>query len=127
VIFIYFSISWGIYIVLNPSDNAYQLIFCTCPDEETARKLATLLIEKQHAACVNIVPGLTSIYRWQGKVETGSECLLLIKSRADHYLAVEQIIQQQHPYELPEIIAVAISNGLNSYLRWIDKGLYPPS
>jgi periplasmic divalent cation tolerance protein len=110
--------------VFSPNDNTYQLIFCTCPDEETARKLAILLVEKQHAACVNIVPGLTSVYRWQGKVEAGSEYLLLIKSRTDHYPAVEQIIREQHPYELPEIIAVTISSGLDDYLRWIDKGLH---
>jgi periplasmic divalent cation tolerance protein len=109
--------------VFNPNDNAYQLIFCSCPDEETARKLATLVVEKQHAACANIVPGLTSVYRWQGKIEASSECLLLIKSRSDYYLAVEQMIRKQHPYELPEIIAVTISNGLDGYLRWIDKEL----
>ncbi|MGR6035127.1 MAG: divalent-cation tolerance protein CutA [Candidatus Nitrosoglobus sp.] len=109
--------------MLNPNDNVYQLIFCTCPDEETARKLAILLIEKQYAACVNIIPRLTSVYCWQGKIEASSECLLLIKSRADYYSAVEQMIREQHPYELPEIIAVAISSGLDSYLHWIDKKL----
>lgn len=108
----------------NTGDNAYQLIFCTCPEQETAKKLAALLVEKRQAACANIVPGLTSVYRWQGKIETDSECLLLIKSRADHYPAVEQIIREQHPYELPEIIAVPIGNGLNGYLRWIDKELH---
>ncbi|ADE16579.1 CutA1 divalent ion tolerance protein [Nitrosococcus halophilus Nc 4] len=107
----------------NPGDTPYQLIFCTCPDQEVAKKLAALLVENRHAACANIVPGLTSVYRWQGKIETDSECLLLIKSRADHYSAVEQIIREQHPYELPEIIAVTIGSGLDGYLRWIDEEL----
>lgn len=108
----------------HSSDHTYQLIFCTCPDGQSAKKLATLLVEKCHAACVNMIPGLTSVYRWQGKIETDSEYLLLIKSRADHYLAVEQMIRKQHPYELPEIIAVPIDNGSDGYLRWIDEGLH---
>ncbi|KFI23235.1 divalent-cation tolerance protein CutA [Nitrosococcus oceani] len=107
----------------SSNDDDYQLIFCTCPDQETAEKLAARLVEKRHAACVNIVLGLTSVYRWQGKIETDSECLLLIKSRATHYSALERLIEEQHPYELPEIIAVPIGRGLDGYLHWIDKEL----
>jgi periplasmic divalent cation tolerance protein len=106
-----------------PDDSHYQLVLCTCPDEETANRLATLLVEQQHAACVNIVPGLTSVYRWKGKVEIDREHLLVIKTRADHYGAVESLIREQHPYELPEVIAVPIGNGLEGYLRWLDKEL----
>jgi len=86
-------------------------------------KLATLLVEQRQAACVNVVPGLTSVYRWQDKVETDQEHLLVIKSRADHYPAVEGLIREQHPYELPEVIAVTIGNGLEGYLRWLDQEL----
>lgn len=103
--------------------NIYQVIFCTCPDENTASTLASLLVEQHHAACVNIIPGLTSVYRWRGKVETDREHLLLIKTRADSYPAIERIIREHHPYELPEIIAVTIDNGLEDYLHWIDNQL----
>ncbi|BAW79505.1 divalent ion tolerance protein CutA [Candidatus Nitrosoglobus terrae] len=109
--------------MLNPNNNDYLLIFCTCPDEEVARKLATLLVEKQYAACVNIIPRLASVYYWKEKIQTDSESLLLIKSRVDTYSVIEQTIREQHPYELPEVIAVTISNGLSDYLRWIDKRL----
>jgi periplasmic divalent cation tolerance protein len=105
------------------NDPHYQLVFCTCPDEATAIKLATLLVEQHQAACVNIIPGLTSVYRWQGKVTTDQEYLLLIKSRADHYAALERLIREQHPYELPEVIAVTIGNGLEGYLHWLDQEL----
>lgn len=99
----------------------YQIIFCTCPDKVTAEKIAHLLIENNLAACVNIVPNITSIYRWQGEVERADEVLLLIKARQDAYLALENVIKNHHPYELPEIIAVAIERGLPDYLHWIDS------
>jgi periplasmic divalent cation tolerance protein len=101
----------------------YQIILCTCPDKETASELAHLLIENKSAACVNILPGLTSIYPWQGKVETAQESLLLIKTRTDQYQSVEKIINAHHPYELPEIIAVPVERGLSEYLQWIDSCL----
>lgn len=109
----------------DANENAYQLIFCTCPDEEVASRLASLLVEQQYAACVNIIPGLTSVYRWRGKVETDREYLLLIKTRTDYYPAVERIVREHHPYELPEVIAVTIGKGLDNYLHWIDSQLSP--
>lgn len=107
----------------HSDDSHYQLVFCTCPDEETATKLATFLVEQHQAACVNIIPGLASVYRWQGKVIIDQEYLLLIKSRADHYPALERLIREQHPYELPEVIAVTIGNGLEGYLDWLGQEL----
>ncbi len=101
----------------------YQIIFCTCPDLETASKLAHTLIQKKSAACVNILPGLTSVYPWQNKIETTQEHLLIIKTRADQYQTVEAIINKDHPYELPEIIAVTVERGLPDYLQWIDSCL----
>lgn len=88
-----------------------------------AERLAALLVEGGHAACVNIVPGLTSIYRWQGKIEQGSEVLLFIKTRRDRYPELERQLHTAHPYELPEIIAVPIDAGLAGYLAWIDANL----
>lgn len=105
------------------TDSPYRLILCTCPDNQVAEQLATSLVEQRLAACINIIPGLTSIYRWQGKLEKGTEVLLLIKSTQDRYAAVESAIRQQHPYELPEIIAVTLDEGLPDYLRWITASL----
>lgn len=100
-----------------PTD--YHIILCTCPDKDTAEKIAHLVLEHQLAACVNIVPNITSIYRWQGQIERAEEQLLLIKARQDAYSALESLIKTHHPYQLPEIIAVAIERGLPDYLNWI--------
>ncbi len=99
------------------------LIFCTCPDVETAERLAIRLVGDNLAACVNILPGIRSIYQWQGTVETAQEHLLLIKSPKARYVEIESVIKALHPYELPEIIAVAIENGSAEYLKWIDSCL----
>ena len=102
-------------------ENRPQLILCTCPDEECAEQLAHALVEQRVAACVNILPGIRSVYRWQGKLESAQENLLLIKSHSQAYPALEQLIQRLHPYELPEIIAVPVENGLPAYLDWISE------
>lgn len=98
-----------------------QLILCTCPTNNIAEKLARLLIAEHLAACVNIVPSITSVYYWQGQIETAQEQLLLIKANQTAYAAIETLLITQHPYELPEIIAVAIERGLPDYLNWIDS------
>ena len=95
------------------------LVISTLPDRESAEKLAHALIEQQVAACVNILPGATSVYRWQGKVESASETMVLIKTTMACYPALEIAIKKQHPYELPEIIAVPVSAGLPAYLDWV--------
>ena len=105
------------------TDTPYRLILCTCPDNQVAEQLATTLVEQRLAACINVVPGLTSIYRWQGKLEKGTEALLLIKTTRELYSAVENAIRQRHPYELPEIIAVTVDEGSPDYLRWITTSL----
>jgi periplasmic divalent cation tolerance protein len=100
--------------------NDAHLILCTCPDRDTSEKIAKSLVESRLAACVNILPGLTSIYSWQDRLETAEEHLLLIKSAGARYPAVERAIREQHPYDLPEIIALPIARGLPEYLNWID-------
>jgi periplasmic divalent cation tolerance protein len=99
----------------------YQLILCTCPDKDSAEQLAHLLVNERLCACVNILPGISSIYWWQGQSSSAQEYLLLIKAHKDHYQAIEISIKAHHPYELPEIIAVSIENGLPEYLHWIDS------
>ncbi len=101
----------------------HQLIFCTCPDQQIAKRIAECLVRDKFAACVNIVPGITSIYEWQGKIESTQEHLLIIKSCAEKFSAIESKIKQLHPYELPEILAVPIERGLPEYLQWIDSCL----
>ncbi len=99
--------------------NVYQVIVCSCPDKEISEKLAHILVNNQLAACVNILPNITSVYRWQDQVETAQEYLLLIKSMKSKYDLIELVIKDNHPYELPEIIAVSIDNGSSEYLNWI--------
>ena len=99
----------------------YQIILCTCPDKDTAEKIARLLVSDKLAACVNILPGITSVYRWQEQLESAEEHLLLIKATKNSYQAIETSIKKHHPYQLPEIIAVPIENGLPEYLHWIDS------
>ena len=101
--------------------NRYQIILCTCPDKDTAEKIARLLVSGKLAACVNILPGVASIYLWQEQIESAQEQLLLIKANINSYQAIETMIKKHHPYELPEIIAVPIENGLPEYLQWIDS------
>jgi periplasmic divalent cation tolerance protein len=98
------------------------LVYCTCPDHDTALRIAQALVSRQLAACVNVVPGLTSVYRWQGQTETAQEVLLLIKTRQAVYPELEAALLALHPYELPEIIAVPIEAGLPAYLSWIETG-----
>ena len=100
--------------------ESHLLVLCTLPDRESAERTAEAVVDRGLAACVSIVPGLTSIYRWQGKRESGEELLLLIKTRESVYEALQAFLTGGHPYELPEIIAVPISRGLPDYLAWID-------
>ncbi|MDH5190025.1 MAG: divalent-cation tolerance protein CutA [Gammaproteobacteria bacterium] len=104
---------------INPEN--YHIVLNTCPDMGVAKNLATLLVKNRMAACINIIPGLTSIYEWKGKLETGTECLLVIKSVKNSYPELEKMIRENHPYELPEIISVSVSGGLNEYLGWISQ------
>ncbi|MGH8453832.1 MAG: divalent-cation tolerance protein CutA [Nevskiales bacterium] len=96
-----------------------RLLYCTCPDTDVAQCIARALVEQRLAACVNIVPGLRSVYRWKGEVQDDAECLLLIKTRESHIVAVTESIRRLHPYELPEVIAVPVIAGLAPYLDWI--------
>lgn len=101
----------------RPADAA-QLVLVTCPATD-AEPLARALVERRLAACVNILPGVTSIYRWQSTVQTAQEAQLLIKTTSARYAALEETVRALHPYELPEVIAVDIPAGLPAYLNWL--------
>lgn len=97
------------------------LTLCTVPDREHALEIARRLVQANLAACVNISAPLTSIYRWEGKLESSDELLLLIKTTVDNYPSLEGLLRSLHPYELPEIIAVPVELGLNEYLNWVEQ------
>jgi periplasmic divalent cation tolerance protein len=99
--------------------TGHYLVLTTCPHETAARSLAESVLGEQLAACVNIVPGLQSIYRWKGAIEEGRELLLLIKTTRECYPRLERHIRAHHPYELPEIVAVDFAAGFSDYLAWI--------
>lgn len=95
------------------------LVLTNCPDEEVANTIALAVVEARLAACVNILPRAQSVYRWQGKVESATEIPVFIKSTATSYPALEKLIRQHHPYEVPEIIALPVAHGLPAYLNWV--------
>ena len=99
----------------------FIMVFSTCPDKETANTIAATLVKESLAACVNLIPSIESTYQWQGEIQTDNECLLLIKTRADLYKDLENRVKELHPYELPEVIAVSMVQGLENYLDWISK------
>jgi periplasmic divalent cation tolerance protein len=103
-----------------------QIVLCTVPDRDSAEQIATTLVAESLAACVNIVPGLTSVYRWKGAIETEAELLLVIKSSREVFTALRDRITALHSYELPEVIAVPIRDGLPAYLEWITTALASP-
>jgi len=95
------------------------LVITNLPDRAVAERLADMLIEKQLAACVNILAPCRSVYRWKDAVQHDEEHPMLIKTTAERYAALEQALRSGHPYELPEIIAVPIERGLPAYLDWV--------
>ena len=99
------------------------LVYCTVGAEEKAKEIGRQLVTERLAACVNIVPGLFSIYRWKGEVETDEEVLLLLKTTAHRFGALEKRLRELHPYETPEIIATEIREGSKAYLDWIGDSV----
>lgn len=102
-----------------------DLLLCltTCPDADSADRIAGALVEERLAACVNVIPGLRSVYRWQGAIERADEVLLLIKTTQARYPGLQARLPQLHPYELPELVAVELADGLPAYLQWVVKGV----
>ena len=100
--------------------------FCTCPDRQVADRLADALVAEGLAACVNIVPGLHSVYRWEGAIERSDETLLLIKTTQAGLSALSSRIVALHPHELPEVVAVEVAGGLSAYLDWVAEQVAVP-
>lgn len=100
-----------------------RIVLSTAGSREEAHKIARYLVENQLAACVNIVAQIESIFRWQGKVESSSEWLLLIKTTSGNVASVEDAIRELHSYDLPECIAIVIEGGSSEYLDWIGESV----
>ena len=97
------------------------VILCNVPDTETGQALARALVEKGLVACVNLLPGVQSVYRWQGQVEQATETTLLIKTALSRYDEVEQQIRAAHPYDQPEILCLPVQAGRPAYLEWVAR------
>jgi periplasmic divalent cation tolerance protein len=105
------------------STGDYIVIMSTVSGEIEGQRIAEELVNRGLVACVNVIPGVTSYYKWQGQSEVGHELLMLAKTRASNYGKVRDVIKELHSYEVPEIVALPITNGDESYLKWIDACL----
>jgi periplasmic divalent cation tolerance protein len=101
----------------------FQIVLSTCGDRETAERIAHRLVEQSLAACVNILPGVQSVYRWQGAVESAAEVLMLIKTKAAFIQEVQSTIASLHSYEVPEFLVLPISGGSEAYMAWLETSL----
>ncbi len=98
----------------------HSLIYITCADEVEAERIAHALVEERLAAGVNLIPGVRSIYRWQGKVETAAEVVLIAQTRTDLVEQLTARVARLHSYEVPCIVAIPITSGNPAFLRWIE-------
>ena len=106
-------------------DDAVRVVLMTAPDAETGERLARALVEARLAACVNVVPGVRSVYRWEGRVECDGEVLLVAKTRAGRTAELAARVGELHPYELPELLELAADGGSAGYLAWVRAETRP--
>jgi periplasmic divalent cation tolerance protein len=99
------------------------VVLCTCASPEDGERLARALVTGRLAACVNVLPGMRSFYRWKGEIEAADECLLVIKSSRSVFAALSAAIERLHPYEVPEVIALPVVEGSSNYLNWLGVNL----
>jgi periplasmic divalent cation tolerance protein len=112
-------------VVPAAAEHPALLVLCTCPGESVALELARTLVREHLAACVNRVPGVTSVYEWQGRLCEDAEQLLMIKTTPACYPALEMRLKTLHPYEIPEIIAIPVVTGSRAYLDWLGTTVSP--
>jgi periplasmic divalent cation tolerance protein len=101
----------------------FLVVLCTCPTREVASAIATAVLEERLAACVNQLPGIKSLYRWEGRIEDDEELLLLIKTTSQLFPALEEMIRDLHPYDVPEIIGLPLTVGSKDYFAWIRNSV----
>ena len=102
-----------------PKSSQFVVVLVTCPNRQAGETIGRTLVEERLAACANVIPGVTSIYRWQGKVCRDREVLLLIKTRRSRFVALTRRVQDLHAYAVPEIVALPLSTGSPPYLAWV--------
>jgi periplasmic divalent cation tolerance protein len=100
-------------------DKEILVLLCTCPDATTAERIARELVGASLVACVNVAPGLRSIYRWNGAVQVDEEVLMILKTPSDCLAAARERLVELHPYEVPEVIALPVADGHHPYLQWV--------
>lgn len=103
---------------MKEADHIVVLI--TTDSEEEARRIGQLLVDREKAACVNIVPRVNSLFRWEGQLESAQESLMLVKTKASLFPEVAELVKTVHSYEVPEIVALPIIAGSEEYLKWLD-------
>jgi len=101
------------------SDAQVLLVMSNVPDNASAQALARTLVDAKLVACVNILPGVQSVYRWQGQIEQANEVTLLIKTTPQHYAQLQRVLVDAHPYDVPEVIALPVTGGYAPYLQWV--------
>jgi len=109
---------------MSPSEEV-RVVLVTAPDEETARAIAVAVVAERLAACVNLVPAVRSIYRWEGRVEEEAEVLLVAKTAESTLAALTERVRALHPYDLPEVLALPAVGGSDAYLRWVSEESRP--
>ena len=105
---------------------AERVVLITCPDQSTARALADALVSERLAACVNLVPGVESVFWWEGRVDRTQEVLLIVKTTSRRLAALTKAVKQRHPYQVPEILALPVVSGYPPYLAWMRDSLRTP-
>lgn len=105
--------------LMGKKSSLFCVVFVTAPEAKTAQDLAQKLIKQRLAACVNIIPGVTSVYRWEERIHKDPELLLIIKTRTNIFKKLAQFIKKNHPAEVPEIISLPINEGSPSYMSWL--------
>jgi periplasmic divalent cation tolerance protein len=103
------------------SEERVFVVLCTFPSEEKARQIGTALVERQLVACVNLMPGVESIYRWEGKVCAEQEVLGILKTTAGRFEELRTALEELHPYEVPEVLALPVEAGSEQYLGWVRR------
>ncbi len=104
-------------------ESEYLVVLITAPDVDTGQRLGRLLVEQRLAACVNLLPGIRSFYRWDGALQEDAEVLLIAKTQRERFERMKQVAGSVHPYQVPEIIALPLVAGSEAYLRWVEESL----
>lgn len=104
-------------------ERNFQIALCTAPDQATAESLAEKMVQQNLAACVNIIPAITSVYQWQGQIEKEPEVLLAIKTAEELMLELEELLNEEHPYEVFELISCNIEQAATAYLQWLNDSV----